>query len=87
MKTSTVAADNNQSATIACDMTLFIRLMEVAREEIKDDASLHQLVERCSEQFATKGQPLTMDDYDTVMGKSAETSTLKSVLARLKKVA
>ena len=85
MKNSALAADDKQSATIACDMTLFIRLMEVAREEIKDDASLHQLVERCSEQFVTKGSALTMDDYETVMGKATETSTLTNVLARLQK--
>jgi hypothetical protein len=43
---------------------LFIRLLEVAREEIKSDADLHHMVERCSEKFAIKGSPLTMDDYN-----------------------
>ena len=54
----------DQSASINCDLTLFIRLLEVAREEIKSDADLHHMVERCSEKFAAKGSPLTMDDYN-----------------------
>ena len=55
-----------QSAFINCDLTLFIRLLEVAREEIKTDADLHRIVERCSERYAAKGSPLTMDDYDII---------------------
>ena len=58
-----------QSAFINCDMTLFIRLLEIAREEIKSDAELHYLVERCSKRFAEKGSPLTMDDYDALCEK------------------
>jgi len=59
--------DNKQSAVIACDVTLFIRLLEIAREELKSDEQLHDLVERCSEQAAAKGDFLTMDDYETIM--------------------
>jgi hypothetical protein len=55
-----------QSAFINCDLTLFIRLLEVAREEIKSDADLHHMVERCSERYAEKGSPLTMDDYNII---------------------
>jgi hypothetical protein len=58
--------DDKQSAVISCDLTLFIRLLEIAREELKTDADLHQLVERCSEQMASKGKPLTMDDYEAI---------------------
>ncbi len=60
--------DTKQSATISCDMSLFIRLLEVAREEIKSDAELHHLVERCSEAQALKDSPLTMDDYENLVG-------------------
>lgn len=61
------AADEAQAAFISFDMTLFIRLMEIAREEIKTDAELHYLVERCSERYVEKGAPLTMDDYQAVV--------------------
>ena len=62
------ADDSNQSAFISCDITLFIRLLEVAREELKSDEALHQLVERCSETQAAKGAFLSMDDYSSIMG-------------------
>lgn len=65
---SGVSMDTKQSATISCDMSLFIRLLEVAREEIKSDADLHHLVERCSEAQALKDSPLTMDDYENLVG-------------------
>jgi hypothetical protein len=76
-------ADNKQAAVVSLDMTLFIRLLEVAREEIKNDTDLHQMVERCSEQQVTKGQPLTMDDYNVLVPQKAESTVLSSVLARL----
>ena len=60
------AKDSKQSAVISCDVTLFIRILEIAREELKTDEELHQLVERCSEAAATKGRPLTMDDYEKI---------------------
>lgn len=77
------AVDTKQSAIISCDVTLFIRLLEIAREELKDDASLHQLVERCSEQQATKGSPLTMDDYAVLSKSKAQSNVLASVQKRL----
>lgn len=73
------ATDDKQSSHIDCDMTLFIRLLEIAREDLKTDAQLHQLVERCSEQYAKKGAALTMDDYEALTSNSV----LSSVTARL----
>ena len=55
---------SKQSAYVQLDMTLFIRLLEVAREEIKSDAELHYLAERCSGLAAERSEPLTMADYD-----------------------
>lgn len=55
---------SKQSAYVHLDMTLFIRLLEVAREEIKSDADLHYLAERCSALAAESAEPLTMADYD-----------------------
>lgn len=82
MRQPTVAADDKQSAIIACDVTLFIRLLEIAREELKDDAGLHQLVESCSERAASKGSALTMDDYAAIT-KPAQSSVLSAVNKRL----
>lgn len=83
MKTSTLAADNKQSATIACDMTLFIRLMEVAREEINTLPCINW-----SNVALSNLQPVLNSDHGRLRYCHAqETSTLKSVLARLKKAA
>lgn len=82
MKQPIVAADSNQSATISCGLALFIRLLEIAREDLKDDASLHYLVERCSEQQAIKGdKPLTMDDYEIIT--KPPTSVMSALYKRL----
>ena len=65
-------SNEQQSAYINCDVTLFIRLLEIAREELKTDADLHKLVERCSSRFAEKGAALTMDDYDSLWSSKNE---------------
>lgn len=61
-----------ESAHIDCDLTLFIRLLEIAREELKSDAELHYLVERCSKRYAEKGKQLTMDDYEVLWPKETK---------------
>lgn len=65
-------SDNKQAANVSFDMTLFIRLLEVAREELQTDEALHQLAERCSQQAVAKGKSLTMDDYDVLMPRESE---------------
>lgn len=54
---------------LTLDIPLFIRLLEVAREEIKSDEDLHKLVERV---IAEGEGPLTMDNYDSIMGHPGE---------------
>jgi hypothetical protein len=51
---------------VSFDIPLFIRLLELAREDIKSDVDLHNVVERT---LAIKNQGvLTMDDYETIAG-------------------
>lgn len=50
--------------TVTVDIPLLIRLLELAREDIKTDMDLHRVVERIIN-IRNKGV-LTMDDYDTV---------------------
>lgn len=86
-------ADEVQSAFMGVDMTLFIRLLEVAREELKTDEALHRLAERCSQLYAMKGEPLTMYDYEAIMSvlptptpetpEYSEASVVPKALARL----
>lgn len=53
--------ENNPKDTITMDIPLFIRMLELAREDIKSDAELHQVVENVID---LKDKVLTMDDYD-----------------------
>ena len=50
--------------TVTMDIPLLIRVLELAREDVKSDAQLHRIVEKLIE-IRNKGT-LTMDDYDFV---------------------
>jgi hypothetical protein len=50
--------------TVTLDIPLLIRVLELAREDLKSDMDLHRVVEKLIE-IRNKGV-LTMDDYDTV---------------------
>jgi hypothetical protein len=51
---------------VQLDVPLFIRLMELAREEIKQDADLHDVAEAVI--AMSKNGPLTMAAYDQIIG-------------------
>jgi hypothetical protein len=46
------------------DTPLFIRILELVREDIKTDADLHRVVENVLAK--ANGRPLTMNDYDFI---------------------
>jgi hypothetical protein len=52
--------------TITVDVPLFIRLMELAREDIKDDAKLHDVATAIIK-LSMDGRVLTMRDYEKIM--------------------
>lgn len=54
----------DEKDTITFDIPLIIRMLELAREDLKSDADLHRVVEKLIE-IRNKGV-LTMDDYDYV---------------------
>lgn len=51
--------------TIQLDVPLFIRLLELAREEIKDDADIHDLAQRAIE--LSKNGPVDMSKYNELV--------------------
>lgn len=53
---------------VSLDIPLFIRILELAREDIKSDPELHQMVERVVA-IKDKGV-LSMDDYESIAGRS-----------------
>lgn len=50
---------------VQLDVPLFIRLLELAREEIKGDADIHDLAQRATE--LSKNGPIDMAQYDELV--------------------
>ena len=57
--------------TVEFDIPTFIRMMEYAREDAKDDMDLHDVAEKAIE-LSQDGHTLTMDDYDVIVGDDAD---------------
>lgn len=56
--------DDSMINTVELNVPLLIRLLELAREDVKSDADLHRIVEKLID-IRNKGV-LTMDDYDFI---------------------
>ena len=50
---------------IKVDVPLFLRLLELAREDIKNDMDLHDVTEIVTK--LSRNKVLTMKDYDTIV--------------------
>jgi hypothetical protein len=50
---------------IKLDVPLFIRLLELAREDVKQDADLHDVAEIVTK--LSQPGPVTMEDYDKIV--------------------
>ena len=59
-----VSEDTDKKDTVTFDIPLLIRVLELAREDVKSDMDLHRVVERLIG-MRDKGM-LTMDDYDAI---------------------
>ena len=51
---------------VQLDVPLFIRLLELAREDVKQDADLHDVAQRVIE--LSKNGPVDMANYDDIVG-------------------
>ena len=71
---------------IKLDVPLFIRLLDLAREDIEHDADIHDLAQRVIE--LSKEQPVTMANYDDIVGFMKQQGDNESVgeLDRIKKL-
>jgi hypothetical protein len=67
MVTNSVTEDENPTDKITMDIPLFIRMMEYAREDAKDDMDLHNVSERAIEMMQQHDY-LCMDNYDDLVG-------------------
>lgn len=53
------------SDIVQLDVPLFIRLLELAREDIKQDADIHDLAQKVIE--LSSDRPVTMADYNDLV--------------------
>ena len=66
---------------IKVDVPLFLRLLELAREDVKDDADLHDIAEAVTK--LSMDGPATMEDYPEILkfmksqGKEDELDTIR----------
>jgi len=75
----------NPTDKIVVDIPLFIRLLEYAREDAKDDMDLHKVTENILS-LSKEGNILTMDNYDSIVDNTSQPQELKEV-KRLQKLA
>jgi hypothetical protein len=69
---------------VKMDVPLFIRLLELAREEIKQDVDLHDVAEAVI--ALSQDGIATMNDYDTIVGhmKATDDHDMGEELNRIK---
>ncbi len=65
-----VEESTNPQDTITMDVPLFIRTLEFAREDAKDDMDLHDAAENALK-LSANGDTLTMDNYDAIVPSDA----------------
>ena len=71
----------NPKDTIKLDVPLFIRLLEYAREDAKDDMELHRVAENVIE-LARYGETLGMIDYLNILGPQEDIQERKMLQIR-----
>ena len=70
--------------TIKINVPAFIRLIELAREEVKNDADLHDMAEIVVK-LSQKEGVVTMDHYDTIV-KYMKTQGTEDELDQIRKL-
>jgi hypothetical protein len=76
------AKEEDAVDTITMDIPLFIRMLEYAREDAKEDMDLHDVTEKAITLGKERGI-LQMDDYNEIVGTTESTpiqEMIKSVL-------
>lgn len=70
---------------VRIDVPLFIRLLELAREDVKQDADLHDIAEIVIK--LSQGRVVTMKDYDDIVSfMKSQGSAPKDELDTIKKL-
>mgnify|MGYP006269084857 FL=1 len=69
---------------VKMDVPLFIRLLELAREDVKQDADLHDVAERVIS--ISQKRPVTMADYDDIVNFMTKQGTKPDELDRIRQL-
>lgn len=77
--------EENPRDVIQLDVPLFIRLLEYAREDAKEDVDLHNVTENVIE-LSKEGRVLDMDDYNSIMSPDSEGNITELVSKIMKKL-
>lgn len=64
-KMAGVTAGTEGIDTITVDVPLFLRLLELSREDLKDDVQIHEVTDRCLK-LASEKEVLTIEDYPAI---------------------
>lgn len=73
---------NDKEDVITLNIPLMIRMLELAREDVKDDMELHRITERLID-IRDKGV-LTMDDYNFIAGLKEELEIDDEIITELR---
>ena len=71
----------NPKDVIKLDVPLFIRLLEYAREDAKDDMDIHRVAENVIS-LSSVGETLGMIDYAAIVGSSEEMNERRMLQVR-----
>ncbi len=66
---------------IRIDVPTFLRLLELAREDVKDDANLHFIAQKVTE--ISQNKTVTMDDYEDILATMKPEDEIVEELKRL----
>jgi len=74
---------DNPKDIIKLDVPLFLRLLEYAKEDAKEDMDLHKVAEKATE-MCSEGRTLSMDDYDFLLPEEEEGNELMEFYKKIK---
>lgn len=69
---------------IKIDVPTFLRLLELAREDVQDDPDLHDITEKVV--AISQDRVVTMDDYNEIVGFMKKQGSTDEELDRIKKL-
>lgn len=67
-----LSMESDKEDTVSMNVPLMIRIFEYIREDVKEDVEIHDIAERLVALSNNSEIPLSMDDYESIIGKASE---------------